>query len=93
MQHIPQNVYYHGKVVVSVGCKVPDGRDATIGYIPNSGDYDFGIANRRETIIVTSGSMYVNSVHSSEDQILVVEKGEPISLTTVGPVTYLCIYD
>jgi len=93
LPEIKHHVYENGKIQ-SLGFKTADGRDATIGVIHGAGNWDFGEANRREQITITSGEITSadEKSHYPAGNVLTFEKGDKIQFRTSGPASYICIY-
>jgi len=91
---IKHNVYEGGNVQ-SLGFKLDDGRDATVGVL-EAGHYNFGTAKRREVIKVLSGSLETpNGMrHRAERShgVFYIEEGETIEFTAEAGTSYLCVY-
>ncbi len=90
---IEHKSYFEG-AVQSLGFALADGRKATAGVISEAREWDFGTAERREEIYVTSGGItgVDNRFYKSCGSPLVFNKGDSIKFKTSGPVSYLCVY-
>ena len=91
---IAHHTYYDGKVQ-SLSRRNSHGFESSIGWIEQPGEYDFGIAERRERIRVTSGKILAKGgTYGTDSPPLVFEVGQPIKIqTTEEDVTYRCVYD
>jgi len=91
---IKHNTYFDGQVQ-SLGFK-QDEDDATIGVV-EPGDYNFGVAERPETIKVISGQLIINgslrvASVAAKDSIYEIKSGEAIEISATLTAAYLCIY-
>ena len=93
MAAIKHNVYLGG-AVQSLGFQTAAGAEATIGVLSEANQYDFGTAERRESIKVVNGTILSmnGDVYAPDHPPLVFEKGAAIVFYTTGPVAYLCTY-
>lgn len=95
---IQHNVYEGGKVQ-SLGFTNEQGRDFTIGVL-EPGEYDFGVAERREKIHVSYGLIEAKGKRvalsdisaSNPDCYIIFRPGEEIKLKCYGMTAYICIY-
>jgi uncharacterized protein YaiE (UPF0345 family) len=94
-----------GGEVRSLGYTTAEGKEARIGVIipGTTGKFNFGQAEHREEILVTSGAIRVNGVNYGIfgdgkgglvfNNVIVFERGETIKLECRQPATYHCTYD
>ena len=93
---IKHNVYEDGRVQ-SLGFVTDEGQDASVG-ICEVGEYDFGVAERREELRVLTGVLatitdaFGLQHWISFDNPLVFEKGERIRFAAAEGTSYLCLY-
>lgn len=87
---IKHNVYFEGNVQ-SLGF-TEDGYDRTVGVVV-PGDYDFGVASRKETMKVITGALVINGIaYFPDDAVCVIHAGEKISISATTNSSYLCSY-
>jgi uncharacterized protein YaiE (UPF0345 family) len=94
---IKHNVYEDGKVQ-SLGFKMVNGRDATVGVL-EEGTYNLGTAHRLERIKVITGSISI-SVDGRvmrwdewNPEFLTFMEGETIKFHATQGTSYICFYD
>ena len=88
---IQHHSYMDGKVQ-SLGFTDEKGLDMTVGVIDKAGEYNFGIAEKSEWVVVVSGEIIVGNRRYHGDLPLIFEKGSEIRFRTEVPTSYLCIY-
>ena len=88
---IRHNTYFNGKVQ-SLGFNHA-GADFTVGVVM-PGEYNFGKAERRETICVVMGALSINGQWYMPDGATdcVIQPGEQIYIMTKGVTMYICQY-
>ncbi len=93
---LKHNVYTFedGGRVESLGYKTEEGHDATHGVVvPGSTRrFDFGIAKRREQIVVVQGLIGAKGRLFRAFETITFEVGEQIELACAAPSAYNCIY-
>ncbi len=89
---IAHNTHANG-ALQSLGFQNSDGFEMTAGVVL-PGEYDFGVAERREEIYVTHGSISVNgkTVRGGNRKALVFAIGEPIVFSVAEATTYIAYY-
>lgn len=90
---VKHNQYPNG--VESLGF-VTGGQEATVGVIPKAGNYNFGVARRREVIRVLSGQITVRGCAwytASTPTPLVFQVGEDIDFEALAGTSFLCLYE
>ena len=87
---------YHGGRLQSLGFVTVDGKPATVG-IALPGEYDFGPADRKETVTVTSGAIIpIGRSDTTAERTktgLIFMEGTPISFRCNEPTTFICVYE
>lgn len=95
---IQHNTYEGGKVQ-SLGFTSERGHELTVGVL-EPGEYNFGVAKRRETIHVSYGlieakgkRVVMSAINASNpDYFIVFEPGEEIRLKCYHTAAYICLY-
>jgi len=88
---IQHHSYVDGKVQ-SLGFSDQEHGDMTVGVIAEAGEYDFGLAEQREMIVVITGAIIYNRRIYRARHSFIFGKGAEIKFLTEGPTSYLCIY-
>jgi len=91
IEGVEHRVYHEGKVQ-SLAFKTSNGRDSTIGIV-QPGKWDFGIAKRLETIVVTYGIMKINGEEAHATMLRKIKPGEQIIFEAEEVACYYCYYD
>lgn len=97
MPPITHHTYFDG-MVQSLGFRLGDG-NYTVGVVM-PGEYDFGKAERRETIHVILGMITINGHLYSpaitrariQGSFCVIESGENIHIIAAASAAYVCVY-
>ena len=98
MSVIKHNVYWDGQVqsLGFVGQGLLGEQDKTVGVLV-PGEYDFGVAKRKEMIWVISGHLTINGVkHGRGYQMpdsCTLQPGSAIHIVAEETSSYLCEYD
>ena len=88
---IKHNKYFEGNVQ-SLGFS-DHGDDMTVGVIV-PGDYDFGVASRKESMKVITGVLTINGKsYFPEDEVCIIPAGEKILISASSVSSYLCSYN
>ena len=88
---IKHNTYFDGNVQ-SLGFVEGETTKITAGLM-EVGEYDFGIAGPKETLVITSGKININGVdYVPGGDVCIVEPGEPIKMVVTEQSTYTCTY-
>lgn len=88
---IKHNIYFDG--AVQSLAHVKDGKTVMSTGMVSPGNWDFGTAKSKETILVTSGYLIINGQQvGAGDEVTIEEKGE-IKIGAIARATYICFYD
>ncbi|MCK5460848.1 DUF1255 family protein [Candidatus Gracilibacteria bacterium] len=88
---IKHNLYFEGNVQ-SLGFAENDTINQTLGLV-SPGEYDFGVASKKETMQILFGTLTINgTIYSSKEAPCVIPQGSTIHISATSPAGYRCVY-